>query len=113
MTSKKNPRLQQEDSLLSLANIEDGKTDKDKADLFMSKFMEYVKPFDRYKEYLENSWLGAEVVLANVKRFYQLKVIEEGIKEVEYVKAIHRIFTDKQVLDKDSLNLALRINGRR
>lgn len=80
------------------------KTDDDKADYFLSKYMEKVDPITRYKSFFENSAKDIDHNLLDIKRYYKkLVVVEKKWSEEKYILVLDKLLSNKN----NNLNIVI------
>jgi len=106
---KRNPLMSGSEGL-SFDNIESEElillTDSQKSEKFLSKYLEVVHPFTRFKEYFNSSAKTNSHLLKEIKTFYIKLVLSEKWSEKKYVACINDIFENKLVLGVTTLDLA-------
>lgn len=68
------------------------KTDRQKMDGFLSKYMDLFNPVEEYEKYFQNSAKTVDHILKEVKTFYKKLVIDGGWSEKKYVVVLNDIF---------------------
>jgi hypothetical protein len=114
ISNRRNPLLTGEATLdFGEINEELVITDDQKADAFLSKWMEKVDPFIRYESYFKTSAKDDAHILLEVKRYYKKLVVEEEAwTERKYVAVINDCFKNKVSIGPVTLDVQGRIYDR-
>lgn len=81
-------------------------TPQQKADKFMSKYLDVFQPFTRFKEYFDGSAKTGSHILRDVKLYYSKLVIDGKWTEKKYVACVNDIFANKMVFSVVTLDAA-------
>lgn len=98
VSAKRNPLLQGELPLdFEGENKEDYSklTEKQEADRFMSKWLEVMHPFTKYKRYFEETDKDADRVLKEIKNNYMKHVVRGSWPERKFVVIVDSILVSK------------------
>lgn len=98
VSAKRNPLLQGEIPLdFEGDNSEDFSklTDKQEADRFMSKWLEVMHPFTKYKRYFEETDKDPDRVLKEIKNNYMKHVVRGSWAERKFVVIVDSILVNK------------------
>lgn len=104
IATKHHPIAQSSNMLDLDIGFEEELTDEQKADLFMSKYMDTMKPLERYSKYFESSAKSFEHILRDVKLNYKKLVLNGSWTERKYVTVIDDILTNRSVLSVITLD---------
>lgn len=87
-------------------------TDEQKADSFMSKYMDVINPIKTYETYFKSSAKSVDHILRDVKLYYRKLVLTNKWSEKKYVKVINQIFEKKLPLTVATLDRGGLIHDR-
>lgn len=106
--AKHNPLFMKDENALDFGDEFDPKvlTVEEKQDAFMSKYMDVVKPVEKYKKYFESSAKDLDHILRDVKLYYKKLVLEGTWNERKYVEVIDDLFSNRVVISIVTLDRA-------
>lgn len=102
--TKRHPFLQGEKTLLDDIFEEDEEifeelTPNQKADVFLSKYMEKIDPIVRYEKYFNKNVKGIDLIFREVKNYYKKTVIEKEWPEEKYIVVLDELFKNDNNLN--------------
>lgn len=101
MSIKKDPHMMGENPL-EFDNVSKDelmeKTNKEKAQLYLSKFKKHIRPFKRYEEYFTKNDKDVSRIFSEIKNYYVRYVLKEGWSERKYTACINNIFANNDFL---------------
>lgn len=101
--TKRNPFLQGETTLFDLDEeyvvVEDELDPAQKADVFLSKYMEKIDPIVRYEKFFDGSVKSVDIIFREIKNLYKRTVVEKGWKEEKYIVVLDEIFKNNANLN--------------
>lgn len=107
ISARRNPLMKGEATLdFGLEAEEDiAITDEQKTDAFMSKWMDVVDPFVRYKKYFESAAKDDAHILLEVKRYYRKLVIDGSWTEKKYVAVVNDCMNNNMTITPVTLDV--------
>lgn len=70
-------------------------TDSQRADRFMSNWMQVMHPFSTYRRYFDETPKSEDRILRDVKNYYSRYVVKGGWGEKKYVMIVDSILTNR------------------
>lgn len=102
---KRNPHYKEDENFLDFGNdFPKILTNDEKADVFMSKYMDVVNPVARYQKYFESSAKGLDHILRDIKLYYKKLVVEGQWTEKKYVEVINDLLENRTVISITTLD---------
>lgn len=107
-TSRKRHPLYRDEPTLDFGQdfVLDEMTEDQKADAFLSKYMDLVDPVGKYEKYFSSSAKNLDHILKEVKIYYKKLVVSGDWTEKKYVAVLDDIFTNRAVLSVMTLDSA-------